>query len=133
MFCALTASSLSADNPAETWNMLGPIISRNCQVAVGLEAQDTYTIGAITGVSQPGDPLRVFDVTAGGPASVAGIQKGDMLWGRDSKDGPAIIDSCELLRRELSGPGDLVLYRQAPDQQGNCLSLGDYCADSARR
>jgi len=116
-FCALTASSLSADNPAETWNMLSPIVSGNCQVTVGPETQDTYTIGIIVGVPQPGKPLRVFDVTAGGPASVAGIQKDDMLWGSSSTGAPAAIDACELLRRELSGSKDVVLYRQSADEQ----------------
>ena len=117
-FCALTASSLSADNPVETWNIVSPIVSGNCQVTVGPESQDTYTIGVIAGVPQTGEPLRVFDVTAGGPAAVAGIEKGDMLWGSDSKDTPTAIDSCELLRRELSGSKDLVLYRQSSDQRG---------------
>ena len=116
-FCALTTSGRFADNPVETWNILSPIVSGNCQVTMGPEAQDAYTIGIIAGVPQPGEPLRVFDVTAGGPASVAGIQKGDLLWGSDSKDSPAIIGSCELLRRELSGPKDLVLYHQSSDQQ----------------
>jgi len=115
--CALSASNLSGDNPVETWNILSPIISGNCQATAGPEAQDAYTIGVIAGISHPGEPLRVFDVTPGGPASVAGIQKGDTLWGNDSKGTPAAIDSCELLRQELSGSKDLVLYRQSSDQQ----------------
>ncbi len=97
--------------------MLSPIVSGNCQVTVGPETQDTYTIGIIVGVPQPGKPLRVFDVTAGGPASVAGIQKDDMLWGSSSTGAPAAIDACELLRRELSGSKDVVLYRQSADEQ----------------
>jgi hypothetical protein len=115
-FCALTVS-LSADNPAETWNILSPIVSGNCQTTAGPETQDAYTIGIIAGVSQPGEPLRVFDVTAGGPASVAGIQNGDLLWGIDPKGSPAAIDSCELLGRELSGSTDLFLYRQSSQHQ----------------
>ena len=116
-FCALTASSLAADNPAETWNILSPAVSGHCQVAVGPETQDTSTIGVTAGLPQPGEPLRVFDVTPGGPASVAGIQKGDLLWGSDLKVSPTIIDSCKLLRRELSGSEDLILYHQSSDQQ----------------
>ncbi len=117
MFCALTASSLSADNPVETWNILSPLVSGNCQATTGPEALDAYTIGIIAGVPQPGAPLQVFDVTAGGPAAVAGVQKGDLLWGIDAKESPTAIDSCELLRRELSGSKDLVLYRQPSDHQ----------------
>jgi hypothetical protein len=117
MFCVLTASSLSADNSAETWNILSPIVSGNCQTIAGPEAQDAYTIGIIAGVPQAGQPLQVFDVTAGGPAAAAGVQKGDLLWGIDGKDSPTEIDSCELLRRELSGSKELVLYRQSPDHQ----------------
>jgi hypothetical protein len=116
-FCVLTVSSLSADNPSETWNILSPVVSGNCQATAGQEAKDAYTIGIIAGVPQPGEPLQVFDVTAGGPAAVAGVQKGDLLWGIDAKDSPVAIDSCELLRRELSGSKDLVLYRQSSDHQ----------------
>jgi hypothetical protein len=116
-FCVLTASALFADNPAETWNFLSPIVSGNCQATAGPEAQDAYTIGVIAGVPQAGEPLQVFDVTAGGPAAAAGVQKGDSLWGIDAKDSPTAIDSCELLRRELSGSKDLVLYRQSSDHQ----------------
>lgn len=116
-FCPLTTRSAAADNMGESWSILSPVISGNCQVTSGPEAQDAYTIGVIAGVSQPGEPLRVFDVTAGGPASVAGIQKGDMLWGGDLKGGPAVIDSCELLRRELYGSKDLLLFRKSADQQ----------------
>src|SRR6266849_10651957 len=116
-FCALTASSLSADNPVETWNILSPLVSGNCQAIAGPEAQDASTIGIITGLSQPGEPLRVIEVTAGGPASVAGIQKGDSLWGIDAKDSLVAVDSCELLRRELSGLKDLVLFRQSSENQ----------------
>jgi hypothetical protein len=106
---ALIGGALFADNPVETWSVLSPIVSGNCQVIVGPTSDDNYTIGVIAGVPKPGEPLRVFDVTPGSPAAVAGIQKGDVLRGSDAKD------ACELLRAELSGK-DLVLYRQSPDQ-----------------
>jgi hypothetical protein len=50
-----------------------------------------------------------MDVANGGPAAFAGIQKGDSLSGNGSNGLPVVIDSCELLREELSGK-DLVLY-----------------------
>jgi hypothetical protein len=59
----------------------------------------------------------VTEVVPGGPASIAGIQPGDPLWGTDSSDRPAVIDSCELLRREIPGKHDLVLFSQRAGQQ----------------
>jgi hypothetical protein len=84
---------------------------------MGPEAQETYTIGLTAGRPKPDEALLVTDVMAGSPASAAGIQKGDLLWGSDSEGNAAVIDSCELLREERSGPGHLVFYRQSADQK----------------
>jgi hypothetical protein len=100
---------LAADGPVETWSYLTPTTRGNCQVYHGPEALDTYTIGLTAGITKPGEPLEVMDVANGGPAASAGIQKGDSLSGSDSNGLPVVIDSCELLREELSGK-DLVLY-----------------------
>jgi hypothetical protein len=114
----LVVCNVSAENPVETWNFFTPVAIGSCQLYQGSNAQETYTIGLTAAVSKPGDPLKVIDVTASGPASLAGIQKDDVLWGSDSGSRPVVIDSCELLRKELSGPKDLVLYHQSSDQQG---------------
>ncbi len=66
MFCVLTARSASADNPVQTWNILSPIVSGSCQATTGPEAQEAYTIGIIAGVPQPGEPLRVFNLSRNG-------------------------------------------------------------------
>jgi hypothetical protein len=122
LFCSfacflLTIRCVSADNPIQTWNFLTPVVLGSCQARQGPDAQEIYTIGLTAGISKAGEPLQAIDVTAGGPASIAGIQKGDALWGNDTKDSPIVIDSCELLRKELSGSNDLVLYRQSPGQE----------------
>jgi hypothetical protein len=113
----LTVRCVSADNPPQTWNFLTPVALGDCQAYQGPDAQETYTIGVTAGISKAGEPLRVIDVVVGGPASNAGIQKGDALWGSDSKDSPIVIDSCELLCKEISGSNDLVLYRQSPGRE----------------
>ena len=113
----LNDQSVFADNPPQTWNFLTPVALGNCQAYSGPDAQETYTIGVTAGILKAGEPLRVIDATAEGPASIAGIQKGDALWGNDSKDSPGVIDSCELLRKELSGSKDMVIYRQSPGQE----------------
>jgi hypothetical protein len=113
----LTARILSAGQGAETWSFLTPVAVGNCQSFQGPTAQDATTIGLVGGISQPGEPLRVVELVPAGPASIAGIQLGDSLWGSDSNDRPAVINSCELLRRELSGTSDLVLFSQRAGQQ----------------
>jgi hypothetical protein len=113
----LTARTLSAGQTAETWSFLTPVAVGNCQSFQGPTAQDAATIGLVGGISQPGEALRVTEVVPGGPASIAGIQPGDPLWGSDSSDRPAVIDSCELLRREIPGKHDLVLFSQRAGQQ----------------
>ena len=77
----LNGHFVSADNPPQTWNFLTPVALGNCQAYSGPDAQETYTIGVTAGISNAGEPLQVFDVAVGGPASAAGIQKGDALWG----------------------------------------------------
>jgi hypothetical protein len=106
----------STDNPPQIWSFLTPVALGNCQYYQGSDAQENYTIGVTTGVSKVGEPIRVIEVAEGGPASVAGIQKEDALWGNDSNENPIVIDSCELLHRELSGSNDLVLYRQSSSE-----------------
>jgi hypothetical protein len=113
----LIARILSAGQTAETWSFLTPVAVGNCQSFQGPAAQEAATIGLVGGVSQPGDPLRVIELVPNGPASIAGIQVGDSLWGSDSSDRPTAIDSCALLRRELSGTSDLVLFNQRAGQQ----------------
>jgi hypothetical protein len=121
MLCALIATlpivSAPAQAPSESWSYFTPRAVGNCQLYMGPEAQDTYTIGLTAGRSNAGEVLRVTDVAAGGPASAAGIEKGDLLWGSDAEGSAAVIDSCELLREERSGPRDLILYRQSSDQK----------------
>lgn len=116
-FSLLSSGVLSAVDAEETWSFLTPVAVGNCQDFQGPTAQETATIGVIGGISQPGEPLRVIEIVPGGPASIAGIQIGDSLWGSDSNNQPAIIDSCDLLRSELSGATDLVLYSQHAGQQ----------------
>lgn len=113
----LTARILFAGQVAETWIFLAPVALGTCQSFQGPTAQGASTIGIVEGTSQSGEPLRVIEVVPGGPASIAGILPGDSLWGGDSNDLPALIDSCELLRRELSGTSDLVLFSQRTGQQ----------------
>jgi hypothetical protein len=113
----LTARILSAGQGAETWSFLTPVAVGTCQSFQGPTAQEAATIGLVGGVSQPGEALRVVELVPAGPASIAGIHLGDSLWGSDSNGRPAVIDSCELLRRELSGPSDLVLFSQRTGQQ----------------
>jgi hypothetical protein len=115
-FCALTGRCVSTQVAGETWDFANPVITKDCQSTGGPKAQDTYTIGVTTGLTQVGEPITVFDVTPGGPASIAGIQKGDLLWGTDSNNSPSLIDSCEVVRKELSGPKEFVLYHQSPGQ-----------------
>src|ERR1700756_778742 len=79
----------------QTWKMLSPAPAGNCQTVYGPDGQNTYTIGAFTALTAPGEPLRVNDVTVEGPASTAGIQKGDLLWGSDTQGKPVVIDACE--------------------------------------
>jgi len=113
----LTGRTLSAGQTAETWTFLTPVAVGNCQSFHGPSAQDASTIGIVGGTSQSGEPLRVIEVVPTGPASIAGIQTGDSLWAGDSNDRPAVIDSCELLRREVSGTHDLVLFSRRTGQQ----------------
>jgi hypothetical protein len=113
----LTARTLSAGQGVETWTFLTPVAVGNCQSFQGPTAQDAATIGLVGGVSQPGEVLRVVELVPAGPASIAGIQTGDSLWGSDSNDRPAVIDSCELLRRELSRTHDIVLFSRRAGQQ----------------
>jgi hypothetical protein len=113
----LTARTLSAGQTAETWSFLTPVTVGNCQSFQGPTAQEAATIGLVGGVSQPGEPLRVIELVQNGPASIAGIQTGDSLWGSDSNDRPSVIDSCELVRREVSRTSDLVLFTQRAGQQ----------------
>ena len=109
----LTARILSAGQVSETWTFLTPVAVGNCQSFQGPAAQETATIGVVGGTAQPGEPLRVIEVAPASPASIAGIQAGDSLWGIDAGDGPVAIDSCELLRREVSSTRDLVLLQPA--------------------
>jgi len=113
----LTARTLSAGQTAETWGFLTPVAVGNCQSFQGPTAQEAATIRLVGGISQPGEVLRVVELVPNGPASIAGIQAGDSLWSGDSNDRPAVIDSCELLRREISGTHDLVLFSRRAGQQ----------------
>jgi hypothetical protein len=66
----------------------------------------------------------VIEVAPAGPASIAGIQTGDSLWAGDSNDRPTVIDACELLRREVSGTRDLVLFtRRAGEQEATRMAI----------
>lgn len=113
----LSARILSAGQAAEAWSFLTPFAIGNCQSFQGPTAQDATTIGLVGGISQPGEPLRVIEVVPNGPASIAGIQAGDSLWGSDSNDRQVVVDSCELLRREVAGTSDLVLFSRRTGHQ----------------
>jgi hypothetical protein len=117
-FVLLAAAILCAPIHAqvETYKMLTPAVTGDCQMLMGPDGKDNLTIGVTAAVTQTGEPLRVTAIAAGGPASSAGIQKGDLLWGSDGKDNPAIINVCDFLHEELSSSGDLILYHQSSGQ-----------------
>jgi hypothetical protein len=100
----------------ETYKMLALSATGNCQALMGPDGKDNLTIGVTTVITQTGEPLRVTSIAAGGPASNAGIQKGDLLWGSDSGNSPVLINACELLHAELSASEDLTLFHQSPGQ-----------------
>ncbi len=98
------------------WHSFHPVSNDKCQTAFGADAQSDRTIGINVTPSKASDSLRVTFVVPDGPADVAGIRKGDLLWGTSPTGEPIPIDACQLLQQEKSNTSVLDLYHAASNE-----------------